>query len=113
MRLPTNKTITDDKTRASLNGYAISHVNAETSEMQRFVPQLYAAVESGNLPEARQLIEKIAACLGSVEYTLEYLSHRTGNSLYTEAEMTKSAECIEKGEYLDDRPLMKKSSRKY
>lgn len=110
MRLPTNKTITDDKTTASLKGYLLAHTNAETREMEQLVPKLRAAIESGNLPEARITIEALASALGSAMYTLEYFSDRTGTSLYSEAEITKVSESIEKS-YCDD-DVRKKMPRK-
>lgn len=108
MRLPNNKTITDDKTKASLKGYLLTHISAETREMEQLVPQLRSFIEAGDLPAARKAIEALGAALGSAMYTLEYCSDRSGVSLYTEEEMTKAAEGIEKG--YEDRPVMKKSS---
>lgn len=108
MRFQNNKTITDDKTKASLKGYLTSHTNSETREMEQLVPQLRGFIEAGNFPAARKAIEAIGEALGSTLQTLEYFSAMTNTSLYTEEEMTKAAEGMEKG--YEDAP--KKMSRK-
>ena len=109
MRLPTNKTITDEKAKSNLKAFLNSHINAETREMEQLVPQLRAFIEAGDLPAARIAIETIGAALGSALHTMEIYSDRTGTSLYTEAEMTRAAEGIEKS--YEDAPM--KKSRLY
>jgi len=111
MRLSNSKSITDEKTKAAFKGYVVTHINTDTRDIEERIPRVRAAIESGNFPEARKLIEEIDSTVVSLTQTLEIYSARTNVSLYTEEEMTKSAESIEKG--YDEGPMLKKSRRSY